>query len=333
MDTHLLKYSPELDQVMVKTIENDLKTKVVSMGRIQAGEVSFVYKIQTGDQGTVIAKAFRLQEFIPPEGKLEWIEEQLEKHHILFAKTYKIDRSSNIFPHGYMIQEFIEGKSGFDLIIDKEISFEEYFNKLAALLQKVHQISVDGYGTILNGKAPFKTHYESQLSYIKTLHDRMKDLKDVDKPVHEAVLKVVKDLKKYERLFHPVLVHGDPPPGNGIINKYGELILIDWDNAGSGIWIAEYAGLTYKGAYMWQYDLPEEGRNLIIRRSFRNYYKGVDFDDPDFLEVVRLLQILIAYRSLAVHYFQHEDMELYEAAKKRLNDLLGFNNPLSGIKN
>lgn len=324
MDTHLLEYSEGLDQIIVNTVENDLKTKVISISRIQAGEVSFVYKIQAQDRGTVIAKAFRSDEFIPPKGKLEWIEGQLEKHHIPFAKTYKIDRSPDIFPHGYMIQEFIEGKNGFDLIMEEEISFEEYFNKLAALLQKVHQISVDGYGAIHNGKGEYKTFYESKLSYIKSLRERMKDLRDIDESVHEAVLQIVEDLKKHEHLFKPVLVHGDPPPGNGIVNKNGELILIDWDNAGFGIWIDEYAGLTYKGAYMWQYKLSEEERNEIIKRSFRNYYKGVDFDDPDLLEVVRLLQILIAYHSLVVHYFQHEDMELFESAKKRLNNLLGI---------
>lgn len=317
----LLKYSAEIGKIIAKAVEDDLKTKVISTSRIKAGEVSFVYKIQTQDRGILIAKAFRLKEFIPPVGKLEWIEEQLEKHHIPFAKTHKIDRSSDILPHGYMIQEFVEGKSGFDLIMEDDMSFEEYFNKLAPLLQKVHQIPVDGYGTIHNGKGEYKTFYESKMNYMKKLRKQMEKL-DVDEPLHEAAFKALEELKKYEHLLNPVLVHGDPPPGNGIITKNGELILIDWDNAGSGIWITEYAGLAYKGAYMWQYKLSEDERNKIIRRSFRNYYKGVDFDDPDLLEVVRLLQILTAYHSLAVHYFQHEDKELYEIAKKRLATML-----------
>lgn len=320
----LLKYSPKIDKIIIKVVEDDLQTKVISIDNIQAGEVSFVFKIQTQNKGIVIAKAFRLGEFIPSEGKLEWIEEQLEKHHIPFAKTYKIDRSSDILPHGYMIQDFIEGKSGFDLIMNKEISFEEYFNKLATLLQKVHQIPVDGYGAISNGKGEYKTFYESKSNYIKSLRERMKDLKDINESLHEAALKAVEELKAYEYQFSPVLVHGDPPPGNGIITKDEELILIDWDNAGSGIWITEYAGLTYKGAYMWQYKLSEGERNKIIQKSFRNYYKGVDFDDPDLLEVVRLLQILIAYQSLAVHYFQHDDLELYNTAKQRLTAMLNF---------
>lgn len=317
----LLKYSPKIDKTLIKVVEDDLETKVISADRIQAGEVSFVYKVQTQDKGNVIAKAFRLEEFIPPEGKLEWIEEQLEKHHIPFAKTYKIDRSSKVLPHGYMIQQFIEGKSGFDLIMSGEMSFEDYFNKLAVFLQKVHQIPVDGYGAIHNGKGEYKTFYESKLNYMKKLRKQMEKL-DVDESLHEGAFKALEELKKYEHQFSPVLVHGDPPPGNGIITKDGELILIDWDNAGSGIWITEYAGLAYKGAYMWQYKLSEEERNEIIERSFRNYYKGVNFDDPDLLEVVRLLQILTAYHSLAVHYFQHEDLELYNIARKRLNTML-----------
>lgn len=317
----LLKYSPKIDKTIVKVIENDLKTKVISASRIQAGEVSFVYKVQTRGKGTLIAKALRLEEFIPPEGKLEWIEEQLEKHYIPLAKTHKIDRTSRVLPHGYMIQEFIEGKSGFDLLMNNEMSFEEYFNKLATLLQKVHQIPVDGYGAIKDGKGEYKSFYESKLNYMKKLCKQMEKL-DIEEVVHEAAFKALGELKKYEHLFKPVLVHGDPPPGNGIITKNGELILIDWDNAGSGIWITEYAELTYKGAYMWQYKMSEEERNEIIKRTFRNHYKGVNFDDHDLLEVVRLLQILTAYHSLAVHYFQHEDLELYDIAKKRLNTML-----------
>lgn len=320
----LLKYSTKIDKTIIKAVEKDLKTRVISTNRIQAGEVSFVYKIQTQYKGTVIAKAFRLEEFIPPEGKLEWIEEQLEKQQIPFAKTHKIDRSSKVLPHGYMIQEFIEGKSGFDLIMNEEMSFEEYFNKLATLLQKVHQIPVDGYGVIQNGKGEYKTFYESKLNYMKKIRKQMESL-DIDESMHEAAFKVLKELKKYEQKFSPVLVHGDPPPANGIITEDRELILIDWDNAGSGFWITEYAGLTYKGAYMWQYKLSEEERNEIIKKSFRNYYIGVNFDDPDLLEVVRLLQILTAYHSLAVHYFQHEDKELYEIAKKRLSSMLNSN--------
>lgn len=317
----LLKYSPKINKTIIKVVEDDLEAKVISTSRIQAGEVSFVYKIQTEDKGAVIAKAFRLEEFIPPIGKLEWIEEQLEKHHIPFAKTHKIDRTSDILPHGYMIQEFIEGKSGFDLIMNEETSFEEYFNKLAVLLQKVHEIPVDGYGAIQNGKGEYKTFYESKMNYMKKLRKRMEKL-DVEESLHEATFKALEELKKYEHQFSPVLVHGDPPPGNGILPKDGELTLIDWDNAGSGIWITEYAGLIYKGAYMWQYKLSEEGRNEIIKRSFRNHYKGVNFDDPNLLEVVRLLQILTAYHSLAVHYFQHENRELYDIAKKRLTVML-----------
>lgn len=274
MKVPLLKYSETIDTHIAKAVASDLKTTVVSANRIEAGEVSFVYKINAKDRGTFIAKVFRLSEFIPPEGKLEWIEEQLKAHQIPFAKTHKIDRGADIFPHGYIIQEFVEGKSGFDAIMEGEISFEEYFNKLAPLLQRVHQIPVDGYGAIQNGKGEFKTFYESKLNYIQGLRKRMQPLTDIEEPVHRAVLDVMEELKKYEHRFNPVLAHGDPPPANGIITKDGELILIDWDNAGSGIWITEYAGLTYRGAYMWQSKLSEDERNEIIKRSFRNYYAG-----------------------------------------------------------
>lgn len=318
-DAHL-KYSKDLDETIVKAIENDLKVKIISVAKIITGEFNYSYKIIT-DKGSVIARVFR-ERNSPEDGKLEWIEKKLTEHNIPQAKTLFLTREDKFFPYGYMVQEFVEGKNGFDSIMDGDITFEEYFNKLAPLLQKVHQISVQGYGSIHTGKGEFKTFYASKLNFIKKLRKRMEKFNDVNPSIHEAILKVVEKLKNYEHLFKPVLVHGDPPPGNGIITKSGELILIDWDNAGSGIWITEYAGLTYRGAYMWQHKLSEEERNEIIKRSFRNYYTDVNFDDLDLLEVVRLLQILTAYHSLAVHYFQHEDLKLYNIAKKRLTKML-----------
>jgi hypothetical protein len=60
----------------------------------------------------------------------------------------------------------------------------------------------------------------------------------------------------------------------------------------------------------------------MIERAFRNNYPGVDFEDEDLKSIVKIRHILTAYWALAVHYFQHEDLELYEIAKKRLMKFL-----------
>lgn len=169
----------------------------------------------------------------------------------------------------------------------------------------------------------YKTYYESELAWYKKVRKSLIPLTDINGYVHEKVFQNVLQLKKYEKMFNPVLTHGDPTPSNIIVKKNGEVILIDWDNAGSGIWISEYAGLTFRGAYMWQYSTEDE-RNKIIKRSFKNFYKGVDFDDPEIVKLVQILQIIKAYYHLAVHYFQHEDLELYSTAKKRLLSMLNL---------
>ncbi|MCL5784323.1 MAG: aminoglycoside phosphotransferase family protein [Patescibacteria group bacterium] len=314
------KYSKEIDNNIVQAIEKDLGLSVVSAQRIEVGEVSYAYKIKT-TKNNLIAKVFKFDYFVPEKEKLFWIERQLSLHKIPFAKTLKISTKTKLFPYGYMVQEFIEGKNGFDAIIDNTVSFEELFKKLITLLKKVHDISVEGYGAIHQGKGEYKTFYESKLNWYKKLRQRLKGLKDLRPELHDLVLQEVEKLKQYEYLMKPVLLHGDATPHNVMCTLEGNLILIDWDNAGSGAWQSEYAGLTYKGAYMWQYSSEEE-RNRLIRKAYREVYPEVDFQDPDFLEVVKILQILTAYGSLATHYFQHEDLDLYKKAKQRLLSML-----------
>lgn len=324
------KYSKEIDNNIAQAIENDLGSPVISVQRMKAGEVSYAYKIKTRENN-LIAKVFKFDNFVPENEKLFWIEKQLSLHKIPFAKTLKISTKTEHFPYGYMVQEFIEGKNGFDAIMDNTIGFEEFFEKLLVLLKKVHEISLRGYGTIHQGEGECKTFYESKLNWYKKLREKLEELSDLDSNLHNSVLQEVEKLNKFEYMMEPVLVHGDATPYNAIYTPSANLILIDWDNAGSGVWQSEYAELTYKGAYMWQYSTEDE-RNRLIKRMYRKVYPEVNFEDSDFLELVKILQILTAYGSLVTHYFQHEDLDLYEKTKKRLLLMLSKNALLSNFR-
>lgn len=328
MEQPFLEYSPELDQLNGKAIEQDLGLTVKSIKRIEMGEVSYVYKVNTKEKGNLLTKIFKISEFVPPVGKFEWIEGQLEKNEVPVAKTILITRDSGYFPYGYMVQEFIEGKSGFDAIMDGDIPFEEFFNQLVVILQKIHDISPDRFGEFPEWAGKPKPLSEVEITAYQRNFERLSPLKDIDPSVHEIVLAQVQKLKEYDGLFKPCLIHGDPGSSNTIITNEG-IVIIDWDNAKIGTWVEEYAGMTFRGAFMHQYKTDKE-RNKMIERSFRNHYTGVNFDDPDLKEVVRILHILHAYGSQAVHYFQHQDMELYEVAKKRLAKLLVVPHFVSG---
>lgn len=312
------------DQVTDNKVEQMMNVHVIEAKKTQGGEFNYSYKVTT-DKDPVIARVFR-ERNSPLDGKLEWIEDQLSSHHIPHAKMLYYSRKPTFFPYGFMVSEFLAGTDGKKAIMDGDISFEEFFDKLAPLLQKVHSIPTVGFGEIRDGRGEYDTYYDSKRGLYESLRSKLQPLNDVDETTHEQVLAYVQKLQKHSGMFESVLLHGDPPPGNSILKPNGELILIDWDNAKCGSWIDEYVGLVTRGAFMWEHDLSEKERNKIIQRSFKNHYKGVDFDDPNLIEVMKILEILNAYGGLVTHYFQHEDMELYRIAIQRLNSLLAKDN-------
>lgn len=319
MNKPFLRYTPDLDKTIIKATEDDLNIHVIEAKKLEGGEFNYSYKIKTSDK-MLIARVFR-ERNSPEDGKLEWIEEKLTEYNIPHAKTLFLTREDKYFPYGYMVQEFIEGMSGSEAIMEGYISFEEFFNQFVTTIQKVHNISVDRLGKIPSWAGKVGTFYEAGIAEYHKIHERLKSLKDIDDSIHQTVLEKVKKLKKYVSMYKTVLLHGDPGADNAILKEDGEMILIDWDNSVIGSWIEEYAGMTFRGAYLWRYKTDEE-RNNMLERSFRNYYKGVNFNDPNLREVVKILHILTAYGALSTHYFQHEDMKLYEIAKKRLISML-----------
>jgi aminoglycoside phosphotransferase (APT) family kinase protein len=320
MKQPFLRYSKEFDTAIIKALEEELHIQVIEAKKTEGGEFNYSYKITT-DKDPLIARIFR-ERNEPPDGKLEWIEGQLSRHNIPHAKMLYFSREAIYFPYGFMVAQFLEGKDGKKAIMDGDISFEDFFNKLTPLLHQVHTIPTVGFGEIHNGRGEYDTYYDSKIGQYESIRYRLKPLADIGNSFHDQVLQEVQKLQQYKEMFRSVLLHGDPPPGNSIIKPDGEFILIDWDNAKCGSWIDEYTGLATRGAFMWEHELSEEERNKIIQRSFKNHYKGVDFDNPDLLEVMRILEILNAYATIATHYFQHENLEWYELAKKRLARLL-----------
>lgn len=315
-----LKYTKEIDSNLIKSIEDDLHLNIISVEKFESGEVSFTFKIKLSDN-KLFAKVFRFDNFVSDKEKLFWIEKQLSLKNIRFAKTLLLKSNSKHFPYGYMVQEFIEGITGFQAIMDEKISFEDFLSKYIVLLKQVHTIPTEGFGDLKNGRGEYNTFSEYKQALYKETYQKLKNLPDLKENIHHAVLQEVEKLTQFNAQVKPCLLHGDPGTDNAIMKNNGEIILIDWDNAKSSSWIDEYAGMTFRGTYMYQYKTDNK-RQEIVKKVFKNSYKGINFEDTTLLEIERILHILTAYYSLAVHLYQHENKELYEIAKKRLEKLL-----------
>lgn len=305
---------------LVKTaVEQVLKNKVFNVAKIVKGEFNKVFKVET-DKGVVIVRVFRHSHW-PEPGKVEWIENQLLKHDILGARILYISRESHYFDNGFMISEFIEGKNGADAILDGDISFELFHEKLAGLLFSIHQISIENYGLVNIGKGEYKTLLEFKLKQLDRYIAKLSSVTNLDN-LNLSVLrtKVETKLAKFESKLRPVLVHADATPFNCIFTEDKNIVLIDWDGALSDSWICDYSWLTYSGSHLSQLGSRKE-RQEKIRKAFARRYPQNDLNPEEMAELEFVYHVLRAAELLPYYYFDQKNMEAFDLTKDRLSEL------------
>jgi aminoglycoside phosphotransferase (APT) family kinase protein len=314
------RYSKEIDALVSEATENALNTTVVSTIKIDQGEVNHVYKVVT-DTDTIIVRVFRHQHW-PEEGKIPWIEQALTQHDIQHAKTKFYSRKSLYFPNGFMISEYISGKSGSDAILQGDVTFDEFHQKLAILLSQIHAIPIEKYGQINNGKGQFSNFLEYRVSKVSSRMESVRGAEGISDSLIQIIIERVPQLlQPFETRFKPVLVHGDPTPDNTIYTPEGEVILIDWDGALSETWLRDYSWITYWGSHLSKYGDIEE-RKQRIREAFIASYRALDFSKVEIETIERALHILQAVDLLPYYYADHQKPEAFQRTKDKLFSLL-----------
>jgi aminoglycoside phosphotransferase (APT) family kinase protein len=312
----IFRYTTQIDRQIIHAVANVLQTNILQASKIAQGEVNHVYKMQT-DKQTYIARVFRHAHW-PEDGKLPWIETQLTKHTIPHAKTVYYSRENTYFPHGFMLSEYIDGISGSEAILQHHISFEEYHEKLAFLLNQIHQILVDKFGKINNSNGEYDNFIEYRLDDIPAKLDEYMDQNGYTKKIEEKILDI---LTPYESRLKPVLVHADPSLDNTIVTPDKKIILIDWDGALSETWIRDFSWITYWGSHLSKFGDLEEQRSKI-RQIFNTTYKQTDFSQKEVQDIEKALHILQAADLLQYYYEDTKDLKSFEKTKTKLENFM-----------
>ncbi len=318
----LFRYRKSIDHRIKPAVERVLRVRVLGVSKINSGEVNHVYKVQL-QKKNVLVRVFRHKDW-PEDGKLQWIEKQFRRYGIPHAKMLFYDRSEKRFPNGFMISEFIEGKSAADAIKAGELSTSRFYVEDAKLLEKVHRIKCKkfGYwdGKRLGTKPDFASFYFPR---IKRKLDRFKSTKHYDANLAKEVeTKVKRLLQPSLKKLKPVLTHGDPGRDNCIWNKEKGLILVDWDNVMSSVWLRDYADLMYWESYAAQLSNVPKTRMVDAQRSFLKGYGKIEFSKKEIERITSAIFIMKAVDLLPYYYFDQRNMPVFRKTRQRLNTLL-----------
>lgn len=315
----MFDYNQSMDTQVPGAVEEVLGVPVLKSSRIEQGEYNYVYKIESQKEKYIL-RVFRTSDY-PDAEDLNWTNEKLTEAQIPHAKIFKITRDSKFFPAGFMITEFIEGEICHDAIENKKINFEEYCQKVGALLGKVHSIELKKFGLVNHGEGEYLDVIQHLLEDMDQIIDEVSQLVGLNDPIKEKVLAAVNILEKYRERIKPVLTHGDANSDNGILTRDGNVTLIDWDNARADIALFDFATLIY-----WRMKPPKhltikEYRSKLQDAYFSHYGK-TEFDTDETNEIVRVLQIVKSVRLLSYYHHIQKRQESVDDTKKKLLSLL-----------
>lgn len=267
MSNWILEYSPDIDKEIAKVIPKVLGVAVKNIERIKQGEVNYVYKVETEDKN-ILVRVARYKGW-PNIDKLNWISHQLTETGIPHTKILFSDSSSKYFKFGFIIVDWIDGEDGMSLIKEGKLSRKRAVEKIAETLQKIHKISVEGFGEFNGqGKGKFRSWEERLFSFVEDEKYRKAVRAGIyGENLHEKGIKAMKKIIK-ELDYKPksVLTHQDATPENAIFNN-DKIVLIDWDNAVGSTWIEDLAWITFwmgKEVRQWFLEVYETQESLCL---------------------------------------------------------------------
>ena len=311
----------ESDALIKRAAESVLNTPVAVSAKMTQGQVNYVYKIEAGGHKFIV-KAFKRG--WPEEGKLSWIEQQLTQYEVPHARMLHYSRGDAFFPHGFTITEYVEGQNSLDAIAGGSLSLETYYSQIGALLRRAHQAPARQYGYIGYGPGGmYPTFTEHKL--IHEVQERLWEIVGADlydKSIYPRIEeKVRRRLAPFEDRFRPALIHADPVPKNAVWTTDHQLILIDWDEAIAGAWIADFAQLTYWHRYSNPFGAAVNLTKEQVSDAFFHGYGAVEFNAEEIVAMENALHIIHSV-DLLPFYQRENNQQAFKQTQERLLRLL-----------
>lgn len=282
--------------------------------QLTAGSYNTVFEVELDNGQRVVVRIFRSKRW-PEDGKLEWISNKLTEFQIPTAKILYSSRDDKYFPKGFMVQEFIDGEI-VQNVAGKKITYADYYSQLGLLMSHVHKIQLPQFGYIGHGTG----NHASLLNYIDRDIDmffgRIEPIMDkIALDIEVFKEKIFEGLEAISQLSH-VLTHNDLSPNNVMLDSKGELVLIDWDNAVSHVWINDFGVMTYWMRYRHQ---NESEREEYIRLFLASY--KADMSHSEIRKLEKILHLIQALNLLGYYYFDDKDMKSFDRTLKYFNEL------------
>lgn len=313
-------YKKSIDKKVVKAVEAVLKTAAISSTKLKAGEINHVYKIVTLKK-TYIARVFRYKQW-PEPGKLEWIEKQLTKLRVPHAKLIYSSRDNTWFPNGFMILEFIEGLSGTEVIQQGLLTETELYRAFGMLAKKFHGVKIKKFGPVNGGQGLHENFTEMQLNGIRKILNLLTKKKALSTNPHPQVEQLINNtLRKFKKQIQPVLLHGDMSETNAIVSKNKKVILIDWDNARAGFWLADFIELTRRQLFLKEWTSNPK-RMRAARSAFFAGYGKIPFSPKKLAALEQTLQVIRQIWQMNYYCFDNIDRKKFNTVKQLFYKLL-----------
>jgi Ser/Thr protein kinase RdoA (MazF antagonist) len=313
MEEILLPYSPLIDRAVSKAVNASLNIEVVSIEKMQHGEVNFVYKVVTTD-GIVVLRIFR-KKFWPTVKRIKIIEELVATLPIPHAKLLFLTDDQTYFPYGFMINEYIHGQNGQDVIDAGTLSFPEFYKKLFKELKRIHNTPVDSFGYLFPESDA--TYTDARSFLVDNLHDqyqRLKGIEGFDEAFYTQILATLESLlRPLNEKISPVLVHSDPAPANTILSESGDIVLLDWDNACATSFMRDIAWPTYWAVF----ENSTEKRD-VIWKCFLEEYHDTGFTTEELKVLEKIYHISMSFNMLPYYYYEQENYKTFIQVKNRL---------------
>src|SRR5690606_916040 len=253
-----------------------LRAEVNHIQKLENVNNNIVFKL-IADKNPYIFKIYKQQTW-PEDGKLIFVNNRLTENNISCAKIITFDRSDTYFKTGYLIEECLPGLNADHIIFDLT-SGKEFYKKLAKLVSKVHRIKIENYGYIGNGKAGYHSFLDFMNDKVDEIANALINKNLLDKNGLLELKKSVLDKLSLCEDLPPVLNHGDLSTKNIMVDEYGELTLIDWDDAMSLNWIADISRMTYWMKFQYSENEYELYRNTFLESYSTAEYAKYDFND------------------------------------------------------
>lgn len=274
------------------------------------GEVNYVFRVET-EKRVLVIRIFRQPSTRAAE-KLLWIEQQLSRHGVAHAKMMYITATHPVFKNGWMLQEFVEGVSGWDYMQGTQ-KLPEFYEKLGRVLAQIHAIPLERFGDVNNGKGEHENYIAANERYVHAVIEKLKPVVSLPADCEAKMVQELGRLRAIEPKLNPVLVHTDANPGNCIITPEGELVLIDWDNARGLFWVQDLAYLTAKEKYREAWGDFREDRSESIRDNFLKGHGLGEFNLEEIALIERWSHLIQGLNWLDYLHFTQGD--LVEAGK------------------